>query len=118
MENNILFGKSDELAHLIYKLTRDFPKEEIYGLVSQLRRAAISVPANITEGFARRTDKSYKQFLLISFGSLKELKYLLQFSFEEEFIDENNYKNALELADECAKMLWKTIETIGKNINR
>ena len=57
MNNNPLIEKSDELAHLVYKITKDFPKEELYGLVSQIRRAAVSIPLNIIEGFARKGAK-------------------------------------------------------------
>ena len=114
MNNNILIKKSDELAHLVYKITKGFPKEEIYGLVSQIRMAAVSVPVNIIEGFARQGDKSYRQFLIISYGSLKELKYSLQFSLEEELLSKEDYNKAFESAEECAKILWKTIQTVSK----
>ena len=67
-----LKSKMDEYAHLVYKLTRDFPKEEIYGITSQLRRAALSVILNYVEGYARVKNKVHKNFLEISYGSLKE----------------------------------------------
>lgn len=83
MNSNPLVKKSDKLAHLVYGITRSFPKEELYGLTSQLRRAALSVPLNIIEGFARRGSKDYRQFLHIAYGSLKEAKYLLYFAYQE-----------------------------------
>lgn len=110
--NNILLEKADKLAHLIYSLTKKFPKEEIFGITSQLRRASLSVPLNIVEGFARRGDKSYKQFLLISYGSVKETKYLLSFCYKEYLLSDDEFKEYDDLAEECAKMLWKTIETV------
>lgn len=67
------FELADELAVAIYRLTCDFPKEEIYGLTSQMRRAAVSVPSNIIEGAARASEAEYLRFLEIAFGSLREL---------------------------------------------
>ena len=72
-----LKAKMDNYVHLVYKLTKNFPKEELYGVISQLRRAALSVILNYIEGYARKKDKVYKNFLEISYGSLKESKYLL-----------------------------------------
>src|SRR5574337_1665971 len=69
------FELADEVAVLIYRATRGFPKEEIYGLTSQMRRAAVSVPSNIVEGCARESQVEYLRFLEIAFGSLKELHY-------------------------------------------
>lgn len=83
---NPLLVKADRLAHGVYRITKGFPKEEIYGLVSQLRRCATLVPVNIVEGFARTSPKSYRQFLLVSYGSLQELKYFLEFSYEESLL--------------------------------
>lgn len=72
------FELADEVAIIIYQVTRDFPKEELYGLTSQMRRAAVSVPSNIVEGCARESQNEYLRFLEIAFGSLRELHY--QFS--------------------------------------
>jgi four helix bundle protein len=69
------FKLADELAFSVYRLTREFPKEEIYGLTSQMRRAAVSVPSNIVEGCARESQTEYLRFLEIAFGSLRELHY-------------------------------------------
>jgi len=69
-----------ELVKEIYRVTRDFPKEEIYGLVSQMRRAAISIPSNIGEGAARGGDREFIQFLIIARGSLSELETQLLIS--------------------------------------
>ena len=67
------FELADEVALLIYQLTRKFPKEEVYGLTSQMRRAAVSVPSNIVEGCARESQAEYARFLGIAFGSLRKL---------------------------------------------
>ena len=69
------FELADELAVLTYRVTRSLPKEENFGLVSQMRRAAISVPSNIVEGCARESQSEYHRFLEIAFGSLRELHY-------------------------------------------
>ncbi len=113
---NPLVEKSDYLARDIYKITRNFPKEEVFGLTSQLRRAALSIPLNIIEGFARKGTKDYRQFLHIAYGSLKETKYLLYFSFQENYINEEKYKEILSIAEEIGKMLWTSIQTINKKI--
>ncbi len=109
---NHLRGKADRLAHLIYKITKSFPSEEKFGITSQIRRASLSVILNITEGYARKKGKEYKQFLRISYGSLQETKYLLSFCFEELLISEADHKISLDLANEIGAMLWKTMENI------
>jgi len=101
---------------LIYRVTKQFPKNELYGITSQLRRSTVSIILNYIEGYARRKGancKVYKNFLEISYGSLKESKYLLFLSFEEGYILEKDYNNGLLLTDKIGKMIWSTI----KNIN-
>lgn len=83
------FELADELVILIYVITKQFPREEIYGLMSQIRRAAVSVPSNIVEGCGRENPKEFLRFLEISFSSLREVKYQLSLSerlgyFEKE----------------------------------
>ena len=75
------FELADKLALLIYEKTRSFPKEEMFGLTSQMRRAAVSVPSNIVEGCARESQAEYVRFLEIAYGSLRELHY--QFSLAD-----------------------------------
>ena len=70
------FELADEVAVLIYRATKKFPKEEVYGLTSQMRRAAVSAPSNIVEGCARESQAEYLRFLEIAFGSLRERKHL------------------------------------------
>ena len=74
------FELADDLAVLVYRVTARFPREELYGLISQMRRAAISIPSNIVEGCARDSQADYLRFLYIAFGSLKELHYQLSLS--------------------------------------
>jgi four helix bundle protein len=83
----LAFKLADEVVVLIYRLTSDLPKEELYGLTSQMRRAAISVPSNIVEGCARESKADYLRFLNIAFGSLRELHYQLDLSKRLNFIE-------------------------------
>src|SRR4030042_1222187 len=84
------FELADEVAVLIYRATRGFPKEEIYGLTSQMRRAAVSVPSNIVEGCARESQVEYLRFLEIAFGSLRELHYQFSLARRLGFFAERN----------------------------
>ncbi len=107
-----LEGKMDDYAHLIYRITRAFPKEELYGATSQIRRSALSVILNYLEGYARQRDKVYKNFLEISYGSLKESKYLLKFSLAEGYIKTAEYSRANDLAEEIGAMLWTMLRKL------
>lgn len=114
--HDILKIKADNFAYEVYKVTKKFPKDEIYGITSQLRRAALSVVLNYIEGYARVGDKSYKNFLQMSYGSLKESKYLLYFSQRENYLDKKEYEIIIKLADEIGAMLWTTISGIKEKI--
>lgn len=111
---SILLPKTDKFVHLIYSSSKNFPKEEIFGLTSQLKRAALSIPLNIIEGFARQSQKEYRRFLKISYASLKETKYLLHFAYVEKYLDNKNYQNLLNLAEELGKILWTSIKTLKR----
>jgi len=107
---------NDELKKLInlfvrnvYKVTKAFPKEELYGITSQLRRAAISVILNYIEGYARNKNKINKQFLKYSYGSLKEAEYLIEFSASENYLSKKNYQILSKQADRIGGMLWGII---------
>lgn len=80
------FILADEVAVLVYKVTASFPREELFGLTSQIRRAAVSVPSNIVEGCSRDSQVDYLRFLYIAYGSLKELNYQLDLSRRLEFL--------------------------------
>lgn len=88
------FELADEVVLLLYQVTKDFPKEEAFGLTSQMRRAAVSVPSNIVEGCARETIGDYLRFLSIAFGSLRELKYQVNLSKRLGFI---NHQHAISI---------------------
>lgn len=102
----------DNYVHFVYAMTRNFPKEEIYGVISQLRRAALSVILNYIEGYARGREKVYRNFLEISYGSLKESKYLLHFSLVEKYLSPEDYKKGLDLAEEIGAMLWSVLKSV------
>ena len=76
----LAFKMADEVAVLVYQVTVGFPRDELYGLISQMRRAAVSVPSNIVEGCARDSQADYLRFLTVAFGSLRELHYQMDLS--------------------------------------
>jgi four helix bundle protein len=84
---------SIDLVVHIYQITKEFPREELYGLTSQIRRAAVSVPANISEGSARNYTKEFIRFLKIAQASLSEFETLLQISFNLNYLDEGKFKS-------------------------
>ena len=102
----------DEYVHLVYRISRDFPREELYGVTSQLRRATLSVILNYIEGFAREKKAVKRNFWEISYGSLKESKYLVHFSLIEKYLDEKNYKKIIKLSEEIGAMLWRSIQPL------
>jgi len=106
----LVWQKAHELALEIYKFTRDFPKEEKFALVSQMRRAAVSVPANITEGFRKRGSKDKLNFYNIAQASLDELYYYIILSKDLGFIlDDTDFIPRIE---EIARMLSGLIKSI------
>jgi four helix bundle protein len=80
------FELADEVVMVVYRTTTGFPKEELFGLTSQIRRAAVSIPSNIVEGCARDSEAEYLRFLNIAFGSLRELHYQLCLSKRSGFL--------------------------------
>jgi four helix bundle protein len=101
----IVWQKSHELVLKIYDITKDFPRDEMFGLTSQIRRAAVSIPSNIVEGKARGSNKEYKRFLLMARGSLEEVKYQLLLAKDLKYIDDKKYDGIIKVAYEVGKML-------------
>jgi four helix bundle protein len=101
-----VWQKAHELVLEAYKITARFPDREKFGLVSQMRKSAVSVPANIAEGFKRRSDKEFRQFLNIASSSLEETKYYLILSLDLKYINQVDYQKLLGLSDEVGKMLY------------
>ena len=102
----ILWKKADALAFKTYLKTKQFPRDELYGITSQLRRAVLSVPTNISEGMGRQGRNETKQFLNIALGSLGEVEYLLEFCYRMKFMNENEYNELESLRSEVGAILW------------
>ena len=103
---------ADDYAHSTYKIASKFPREELYGLTSQLRRSSLSVALNCIEGFARKREKTYKYFLEIAYGSLKESMYLLDFAEKEGMTTKKEIEDILKNGDRIGGMLWGTIQKL------
>jgi four helix bundle protein len=102
----IAWQRAIALTTLLYKLTQQFPREEIYGLASQLRRAGVSVASNIAEGYGRGTRGEYRNFLGIARGSVLEILTQLVIARELGLADPRDIVRAEALADETSRMLW------------
>jgi len=94
-----------EIAKEVYILTKNFPKEEIFGLVSQMRRSSQSVPSNIAEGSQRSTDKDFAHFVSTALGSLAELETQIELALEFNYLQQDRAEGLLQKTDQCAKML-------------
>ena len=108
----IVWQKSDELAYQIYLATKKFPSEERYGITSQIRRAAFSVPANIVEGYGRQGKRELKQFANIALGSLAETEYSLDFCLRLGYLDENSHELLQALRQEVGNLLWRFYQSL------
>lgn len=110
-----VWQESMNLAENCYKLTRSFPKEEIYGMVSQVRRSAVSIPANIAEGYGREYRQEYIQFLRIAQGSLKELETHLILSQRVELTTSDQIDSILKQSESVGKLLRALIRSLQAN---
>lgn len=108
----VVWQKAFKLVILIYKTTKKFPKEELYGIVSQIRRAAISISSNIAEGFSRIYKKEKIQFLYLSLGSLTELENLLLISKELNYFDNEKIIEIYNLCIEVGKLIQSSIKSL------
>lgn len=109
----LVWQRAMDLVDTIYRVSSQFPREEQYGLVSQMRRAAVSVPSNIAEGKVRRSTKDFIQFLQISAGSLAELETQLEVAQRQKFIKNIDYTVAMELVTEVGRMLNGLISSLN-----
>lgn len=107
-----VWEKSHLLALNVYKATKCFPKEETYGLTSQIRRACSSIAINIAEGCGRDSSREFAQFLNIALGSSSEVSYELLLAHDLGFLDDQAYLNLVEATDEVMKMLAAYIRKI------
>jgi four helix bundle protein len=99
------FELADQLALAIYKCTKSFPKEEMFGLTSQIRRAAVSAPSNIVEGCAKSSQADYSRFLEIAYGSVCEVEYQLSLAERLGYLDSLSSKETTSLANETGRVL-------------
>ena len=99
----------------IYKNTNQFLKEELFGLTSQIRRSAISIPSNIAEGCGRGSDADFRRFLQIAMGSASELEYQLFLAYELKYLQEITYNDLTEKLIEIKKMLASLIKKLKAN---
>lgn len=109
-----VWQKSHKLAVKVYQLTSNFPKEEQYGITSQLRRAIISIPANIAEGCGRGSDKDFAKFVQIANGSASESEYLVLLSNKLGYLTKVNSDQFMEIICEIKKMLTSLIKNLHK----
>jgi len=101
----IVWEKAHQLTLEIYGMLGNFPKEEMFGLISQMKRSSASIPTNIAEGCGRKSEKDFHRFLVISFGSANELEYQVILSSDLRFIDSTRANRLLKQIEEIKKML-------------
>ena len=114
----IVWQRSMELAKEIFKLTALFPKSELYGIVTQMRRAVISICSNIAEGYGRNSPGEFKQFLGIANGSALELETQLILSKELGYIKQNEFIKLETILTEVLKMLYSMMKKVNVNSKR
>ena len=112
-EKLIVWQKSMDLVEEVYKLSTTLPADEKYGLVSQMRRSAVSIPSNIAEGSRRKTNKDFAQFVIIAFGSGAELETQIKIAKRLDYI--KNPSVVENLLEEIMKLLNKLIESLQNN---
>jgi four helix bundle protein len=114
--NLVAWQKGMDLVVEVYKLTQNFPGREIYGLSAQLRRAAISVPSNLAEGAANRTQSQFSQYLANALGSLNEIDTQLEIAFRLGYIQENEYTLINVLLDDCTALTYGLRKSLDPKI--
>lgn len=112
-----IWMESMQLVTEIYKITINFPKEEIYGLTSQIRRAAVSIPSNIAEGAGRKNIKEFRQFLYIALGSLSELETQLLISKNIGYLNNNTYEELSAKNMQIIAMMTSFINHLNRKLN-
>lgn len=109
-----IWQHSHELTLKIYRLSSLFPKSEQFGLISQIRRSAASTPANIAEGFGRKSTKEFIQYLYISLGSLEETRYHLILSHDLSYLPQKEFNEFIDLCDKITAKTLSFIKYLGK----
>ena len=113
-----VWQKSMNMVRNIYSATYTFPKEEMYGLTSQIRRTAVSVPSNIAEGYGRNTTKDFINFLYFARGSLFELQTQLEISVDLNFLSVEKGNSLIEETTEIAKMLHSMLNKLENKLTK
>lgn len=108
-----IYKGSYKLSIYIYKITSKYPKDEIYGITSQLRRAAVSIPLNIAEGYGRLSEEDFKRFLRISLGSTNETSTLIELSKDLGYIDNKEYNKLIKQYDILGRKIYKFMENLS-----
>ncbi|WP_109485926.1 four helix bundle protein [Occallatibacter savannae] len=108
----VVWQKSMELAAAIYQLSKQFPREEMYGITSQMRRSAVSIASNIAEGHGRLNSKEFGQFLGIARGSTYELQTQLELARELQIGVDGQIEKSLEMSEEVGRMLYSLIHSV------
>ena len=114
VEDLKVFQDSHALTLALYKITKDFPSDERFGLISQIRRASSSICANMIEGSHRNNKNEYRQFVGIARGSVGELKYHLLLAKDLGYIDTKHYENIINQINSISKMLYNLIKSLEK----
>lgn len=118
MENNLGYRKlnvyrvANDLVLEVYKVTKNYPKDELFGLVSQMRRCSVSVVANIVEGYGRRTKNEKINFYFIAKGSLTELEYYIDLSLQLNYINRENHDILIKIRNDAGRLLYGFIKSI------
>ncbi|SEP56989.1 four helix bundle protein [Flavobacterium urocaniciphilum] len=112
----LIWQKSMSLVTKTYILSSKFPKDEQFGLMSQIRRCSVSVPSNIAEGFGRDSNKDFYRFLKISIGSLFEFQTQIEIAFNLNYISENEFKLIFKDSRECERMMSSFMRKIKENL--
>jgi four helix bundle protein len=111
----IVWQKSMQLVTQVYSKTKILPREELYGLVAQIRRSSVSIPSNIAEGYGRNSTNDYLRFLQIASGSLYELQTQLEICLNLEYLSKEDFESIDEQSREIERMLSSLIKKVGAN---
>ena len=110
----IVWQESHQFVQEVYKCLKNFPKEEMFGIISQIKRAVVSIPTNIVEGQSKNSNKGFVRFLYISRGSLEEVKYLLLLSKDLKFLSSKDYKMLMDKASKIGYLLNALIKSLSQ----
>lgn len=112
----LVWQKGMALVKQVYRVTRSFPRDEIYGLTSQMRRAAVSIPSNIAEGHGRFQTKDFIRFLRMSMGSLFELQTQLEIAFDLDYFPDEDHRKLTDSSTELERMLSSLIRKLSARL--